>query len=104
MKATSALINKLRAQLPPEAQATLDELEGFAGDGEEDDLMLGGPEEGTGMDGLRDTLGESDELMEEGSDEPVDVDAAASLDEEEEEEELTPPAKKPAPKKKPFFS
>ena len=106
-KATLDLINKLRGQLPPEAAAQLDDLEMYAADGEEgqeDELMLDGHESDEGgMKGLRDTMGmdEEDEPM---SDEPVDVNASAGL-EEEEEEEMAPVRKPTAkPKKKSFFS
>lgn len=99
MKASLDLIKKLRSQLPPEAAEQLDELESLAGSegGEEsdsampnmfpeegdDELMLEGHEgDGGGMEGLQDTLDEdappaAEEDEEEGTDEPVQVDAVA---------------------------
>lgn len=85
MKASMQLIEKLRAQMPPEASKQLDELEGMLGE----DMMEEGDE--MSADAMAD-----EEAPAEDEEAPMDEMAA------DEEEELAPAAA-PAKKKKPSF-
>ena len=104
-KATMKLIQELRAQLPPEAAEKLDDLESLAADE--------APEEGDDSDMPADDMDDEVGAMykgddEEGSDEPVDVNATADagMPPEDEEADMPPSPKakkKPAKKGLSFF-